>query len=611
MEQEIAQGVFKAVLDKYTDPVISKLGKKAKEGWEKFKFDFDISFRKYIKNSYAKYSKVKTILYKAEPQYIYDFFETPTLKSDYKAPFKADSIETVICQSNFIVIRGTGGIGKSTLLKHLFLSAIDSGDLIPVFLELKDLNETSGSYDLLDYIFERLENLDCKINRDYFDYALRSGRFVFLFDGYDEMQTEKRNGFIKRLDAFCDRYSENYYIIASRPVSEFVELQRFTILNTRPFKKEEAISLVRKISYDNDVKERFINALQDQLYERHESFASNPLLLSIMLLTFENYAEIPEKLHLFYANAFETLYEKHDATKAGFKREIQSKLSFDDFKHVFGQFCFITYAKGKIEFSPDELRADLRRIEGKRVHFDIDKYISDLSNALCVIYVDGLNYRFSHRSFQEYFTAFFLKELPDTNLSKFAVRLISQDPSRAANDGVFPMLYDMADERFEQGVFLPIIKDCEDELGDGNLFDEYFESLISAIRFDTSPEGNKIGLWVILKDSFDYSLFVYNMTKIYVRKNRIKFDMKAEEEQQELLFQFLCVNRSYEQGERIAFENVTKDSEVYDMVKLTWIGRHIYLMCELRKLITEKGEKNDKDLSDMLDELMSSEIVSD
>ena len=67
-ELEIAQGVFKAVLDKYTDPVISKLGKKAKEGWEKFKFDFDISFRKYIKNSYAKYSKVKTILYKAEPQ---------------------------------------------------------------------------------------------------------------------------------------------------------------------------------------------------------------------------------------------------------------------------------------------------------------------------------------------------------------------------------------------------------------------------------------------------------------------------------------------------------------------------------------------------------------
>ncbi len=617
MEQELAQGFFKAILDKYTDPVLSKIEKKAKDGWEKFKIDFDFSFRNYIKKAYGKYSRVKTILYKAEPQFIYDFFEVPFLKSDYKKAFKADSIEAVISQANYIVIRGTGGIGKSTLLKHLFISAINYGELIPVFLELKDLNDYSGSYDLLDFIFERLDNLDCKINIEYLDYALRSGRFVFLLDGYDEMQTEKRNTFIKKLDAFCDRYSENYYIIASRPVSEFVELQRFAVLNTLPFKKEQAISLVEKLNYDADIKERFITALKEGLYKKHESFASNPLLLSIMLLTFENYAEIPEKLHLFYANAFETLYEKHDATKAGFKREIQSKLSFDDFKHVFAHFCFITYAQGKIEFSPDEIRAILRKIEGKRVHFDIDKYISDLSNALCVIYVDGLNYRFSHRSFQEYFTAYFLRELPDNNMSKSAIWLIAQDPSRAANDGVFTMLYDMADERFEQGILLTIICDCEEELkaaygeevSHNRLFDYYFESVVSAIYFDPTPKGDSLGLWVGLKDSFDYSPFIYSMSRIYVRKNKIKFDRRKEGEQQDRLFRFLCDNRSYEQGERIVVEDVMKDSEVYDIVKQTWIGQQINLICDMRKLITEKGEKNDKDLSDMLDELMSAEIV--
>ena len=68
---------------------------------------------------------------------------------------------------------------------------------------------------------------------------------------------------------------------------------------------------------------------------KHESFASNPLLLNIMLLTYDNYADIPEKLHLFYSNAFETLYIKHDATKGGYKREFKTKLSSDDFKRVF------------------------------------------------------------------------------------------------------------------------------------------------------------------------------------------------------------------------------------------------------------------------------------
>lgn len=92
-------------------------------------------------------------------------------------------------------------------------------------------------------------------------------------------------------------------------------------------------------------------ALDERLYDNHTSFASNPLLLSIMLLTFDNYAEIPEKLHLFYANAFETLYSKHDATKAGYRRELRCSLSFDYFKKAFACFCFLTYYQGKFELT--------------------------------------------------------------------------------------------------------------------------------------------------------------------------------------------------------------------------------------------------------------------
>lgn len=543
-ELEIAQGVFKAILDKYTDPILSMIGKKAKEGWGKFKIDFDIAFRKYIKKSYDKYSKVKTILYKAEPQFIYDFFEIPNLKIGKGIIVKATTVDVVLNQSNYIVIRGTGGIGKSTLLKHFFLSAIESKELIPIFLELKDLNDRDKSYILEEYVFERLESLDCKINSEYYDYALRSGRFVFFLDGYDEMYTETRKVFTKKLDAFCDHYGENYYIIASRPVSEFVDLQRFSVYETLPFEKEQAVSLISKLNYDADVKSRFITALQDGLYEEHRSFASNPLLLSIMLLTFENYAEIPEKLHLFYANAFETLYEKHDATKTGFKREIRSKLSFDDFKRVFGQFCFITYAQGKIELSSDDLHSILRKISEKRIHFDIDEYIYDLQNALCLIYLDGLNYRFAHRSFQEYFTAFFLKELSDSDLKKTAVWLINQDPSRAAQDGVFHMLYDMTDDRFEQCVFLPIISAFEEEIqctltepGDAVIFDKLFEIFVQDIHLRRFTEDNGIHLWLGMRTTEKYSFFVLEMSLIFSRKN-IPYDDEANEKYKEKSFSY-------------------------------------------------------------------------
>lgn len=406
-ELEIAQGVFKAILDKYTDPILSMIGKKAKEGWGKFKIDFDIAFRKYIKKSYDKYSKVKTILYKAEPQFIYDFFEIPNLK-----------------------------IGKGI---------------------------------------------------------------------------------------------------------------------------------------------------------------------------------IPEKLHLFYANAFETLYEKHDATKTGFKREIRSKLSFDDFKRVFGQFCFITYAQGKIELSSDDLHSILRKISEKRIHFDIDEYIYDLQNALCLIYLDGLNYRFAHRSFQEYFTAFFLKELSDSDLKKTAVWLINQDPSRAAQDGVFHMLYDMTDDRFEQCVFLPIISAFEEEIqctltepGDAVIFDKLFEIFVQDIHLRRFTEDNGIHLWLGMRTTEKYSFFVLEMSLIFSRKN-IPYDDEANEKiQREELFIFLIENRAYKEDERIDAIKLMKDAPVYGLVKQTWIGRHIGLLCEIKRKLCEKAEKSSNDLQEMLDGLLGS-----
>ena len=251
--------------------------------------------------------------------------------------------------SHYLIVQGTGGIGKSTFMKHLFIDELSKKDLIPLFIELKDLNDLDSNYEISDFVYKKLYNLGCSFDKKYLEYALQSGCFLFLLDGYDEIIAEKKSIFFKKITDFTDRYVNNYYIISSRPHSEFVEFQRFSVLSLCPFEKIQAISLIGKIDYDQSIKQSFMKALDEELYEKHTSFASNPLLLNIMLLTYDNYAEIPEKLHLFYSNAFETLYSKHDATKGGYKRELKAKLSFDAFKKVFSYFCFITYYQGKIE----------------------------------------------------------------------------------------------------------------------------------------------------------------------------------------------------------------------------------------------------------------------
>jgi len=592
-------GCFKTILERYAEPIMQKVIDITKDEWEKFKVDFDIAFVEYIKNAYDKYSKIKTILYRTEPKYIYDFFEVPFLRLGNQKSFKVNSVNSVLDISNFVIIQGTGGIGKSTLMKHLFINELERKDLIPVFLELKDINEFNTEYEIGNIILEKINNLGSKINLKYFEYALKSGCFLFLLDGYDEILTKNRNLFFKKLDSFCDKYSKNYFIISSRPFSEFVEFQRFTIIDTCPFSKKQAIELVNKIDFEKDIKQRFVNALDAELFEKHESFASNPLLLNIMLLTYDNYAEIPEKLHLFYANAFETMYSKHDATKAGYRREMKSELSYDSFKKVFSYFCFVTYVQGRTEFSYDDLVVALNKISINKVVFEVGNYIYDLVNALCVLYREGLNYKFTHRSFQEYFVAFFLKELPDESMKQLGRQIIYKDTFRASNDNVFGMLCDMAEDRFEQNILLPILKEYEKDAPDDK-YAFYFNKLVQSIGFDYYPKTKDIK--IVLYISADYGDNILEFIRSYIYRCLKKSDHEIEQEKlaSDRILDYLTSNKDYQIGTELELNDILNDHILYDLIRETWIGKHVYIMSKLNEQLEVKQEKMEIDLSELL-----------
>lgn len=594
----LSMGCFKTILEKYAEPVVRKIIELSKDEWEKFKVDFDIAFTEYTKNSYDKYSRIKTVLYRTEPKYIYDFFEAPFLEMGRKGIFKANNVNSILDISNFVIIQGTGGIGKSTLMKHLFINELEKKDLIPIFIELKDINDFNAEYEIENIILKKLIDLGSNLNKKYFEYALKSGCFLLLFDGYDEILTQKRDSFFKKIDSFCDKYSQNYYIISSRPFSEFVEFQRFAVINTCPFSKDQAISLVNKIDFEMGIKQRFVNALDSELFEKHQSFASNPLLLNIMLLTYDNYAEIPEKLHLFYSNAFETMYSKHDATKAGYRRELKSELSYDSFKKVFSYFCFVTYVQGRTEFSYDDLVVVLNKISINRVVFEISNYIYDLVNALCVLYKEGLNYKFTHRSFQEYFVAFFLKELPDESMKQLGQQIIYKDTLRASNDNVFGMLCDMAEDRFEQNILLPILKEYEKDASDDK-YAFYFNKLVQQIVFDEFPDINdgKIILCLSMENRDNMVEFI----KKYVYQCLIKSTWEeCEQLASDRVFNYLTSNREYQIGDTVELNEILEDHILYDLIKKTWIGNLVYTMSRLNEQLEVKQEKMEMDLSELL-----------
>lgn len=599
MEQaEIISGLAKAALEKYAEPIAKSLVGAARKEWEKFTVDFDIVFSKYLKKAEQKYSKVKTILYRTEPKYIYNFFECPTLIKGRSKRINGNDVNNILDESHFIIIQGTGGIGKSTLLKHLFLNELTKKDLIPIFIELKDLNSEVNDIRISDFIFKRLDALGSTIKFENLEYALKSGCFLFLFDGYDEIASDKKDCFFKELDTFCDKYTNNYYIISTRPYSDFVEFQRFTVLDVCNLTKRQAISLIKKLEFDPEIKQRFITALDEKLYESHDSFASNPLLLNIMLLTFDNYAEIPQKLHLFYSNAFETLYAKHDATKAGYRRELKSSLSYDSFKKVFSYLCFLTYLQNKIEFTYDELLEALGKVVVRNVVYDKRDYIDDLVNSLCVLYKDGLKYKFTHRSFQEYFTAVFLKELPDANMQQMGLHLIMKDPQRAKNDNTFMMLYDMTEERVEQNILLPLLEEFEKACS-GDLFDFYFSQRDPVFRFGSFDDGNgEVELVIKSETGNPVVLFLSNFLNYYVIRNkttREDLDSAAD-----ALLEHMHTEHNYEIEDDFCGTDFMDDPIVYKLMKQTWVGDRINVLCNLKSIIKGKKKETEFDLSSLL-----------
>ena len=259
------------------------------------------------------------------------------------------------------------------------------------------------------------------------------------------------------------------------------------------------IQLIDKLDYDVGVKKRF-SAKIGELFDRHESFLSTPLLAILMLMTFQKNASIPDKMYLFYGRAFETLFNQHDAVKEQYERPRKTKLHIDEFSGIFSTFCFATYVKEKFEFTKTEVVAHLReavRYHGSEV--DVECLLYDLQESVCLLVSEGGDYFFVHRSFQEYFTALFLSTCPEQDRDRFL-------DSRAARhwDEVLPMLFDMASEQLVATYLKDRMADLLRKIGpkEGQTAPVY--ALYGKVYFSTGDDG--VSVWHISWGDFGKNL---------------------------------------------------------------------------------------------------------
>lgn len=434
-------------------------------------------YRTYLNRAREKHSKKKTFLYEMQRDF-YGFFVCNDLKrretvcrGERRNDRKDDRVIENVCvdsfeeERRFIVLSGTGGMGKSMMMTHFMLDTIDRNKetgKVPVFVLLRDYNPEAG--DLIDFIFGELKRHDMDLHLSDLVELLQSGKGVILFDGLDEIKSENCRRFYKEMENLADSYPEASYIVSSRPTMNFRGLSRFTVYDLQPFSQEQAVEMVGKLDQsvvDPVIQKDFIKDLKCNRFgfdwRERMDFLGNPLFLTILLLAYEGNHDIPTERYLFYEQAYEAMAKKHDATKA-LTREFATGLNSREFQNYFGEFCTITYEQEKYDFTPEEISAYFQEvIEANELGTTPETFIEDVTGKICLIYKDGGKYYFIHRSFQEYFVAYFFSRQLEQRFDAVLDILTVRD-EMDHDSVVLPMLYGMEPEKTELCIFIPFLE---------------------------------------------------------------------------------------------------------------------------------------------------------
>lgn len=377
-------------------------------------------FPEYVEKSFGKYSKLKTLLYSSQERRFEDFFVCNSISIEPvigKRVVWGKTIENVTLEklsetSRCTLLVGMGGIGKSMMMRHLFLTSIKNYEKtgkMPILVTLREFGVDNS--DLFNIIVDSVHRFDITFSSAHVHKLMIEGKCQILLDGLDEIKPSDLLNFQRQLDILIDRYQKNQYVMSSRNFSEFVELNSFQTMWMLPFSNEQALELIDKLEYcpeEPKLKQQFREKLENEYFETHEEFVTNPLLLTLMLMNYRRFSDVPEKKYLFYEQAYQTLLQRHDADKLAYKRVFKSVNDPSEFTLVFREFCAKSYRLGDYEFDNKKFEMYFDRVKGRDRVVDpklmtAENFLFDVCHSVCLMYEEGQNYHFLHRSFQEYF----------------------------------------------------------------------------------------------------------------------------------------------------------------------------------------------------------------
>ena len=225
----------------------------------------------YVENKFLEHSTDDLIRF--EPRLTESHFSS----SDSNPKKREGTITEIFNSVDRFIIKGIGGLGKTTTLRFFSNHLVKEEKLTPLFYSLKEYR--SGT-NLIEQIL-----IDTEISSTEFEADLRKGsKYVFLLDGVNEIiDLNKRSDLLVDIKFLLKKYKDCSAILSTRKILEIQQLT-LPIFNIQPFDQSGIVEFIEKNF--PELSGSLIPNLNNS--NRLLRLCSNPLLLQILCTIYHN-----------------------------------------------------------------------------------------------------------------------------------------------------------------------------------------------------------------------------------------------------------------------------------------------------------------------------------